>query len=60
MAKEKPASPGNEIHLCYRVQVTKNKEQFSMSKIVASTESWPRHDSKMPLGNISKTLRYEI
>lgn len=38
MAKEKLASPGDEIHLSYRVQVIKNKEQFSMSKIVASTE----------------------
>lgn len=38
MDKEKLASPGDEIHLSYRVQIIKNKEQFSMSKIVASTE----------------------
>lgn len=28
IAKEKPASAGDEIHLSYRVQVIKNKEQF--------------------------------
>ena len=38
MAKEKLASPGDEIHLCYRVQVVESEDKLSMSKIVASTE----------------------
>lgn len=38
MAKENLASPGDEIHLSYRVQVIKNNDKLSMSKIVASTE----------------------
>lgn len=38
MAKEKLASSGDEIRLSCRVQIIKNKEEFSMSKIVASAE----------------------
>lgn len=33
MAKEKLASPGDEIHLSYRVQIIKNKEQFLCLKL---------------------------
>ena len=33
MAKEKLASPGDEIHLSYRVQIIKNKEHFLCLKL---------------------------
>lgn len=38
LAKEKLASPGDEIRLSCRLQVIKEKDKISMSKIVASTE----------------------
>lgn len=38
LAKEKLASPGDEIRLSCRLQVIKEKDKMSMSKIVASTE----------------------
>lgn len=38
LAKEKLTSPGDEIRLSCRLQVIKEKDKMSMSKIVASTE----------------------